>query len=261
MRVLQGKKILITRDASQAGSLREKLEALGVEVFCVPTIAISDPPNWAPFDTAASERSQFDWIVFSSVNAVIRTADRLSYLRLSHKSIESIDKAAVGNQTSKVAENIGWPIKLVPDRFQAEDLLESMLKSGVDNKRIWIPRALEARPYLVDELNKAGAQVTETPVYQNTVPYENRDRLREVLANEEIDWITYTSSSTVTNFIKILDQPNSLDRLPKIASIGRVTTETLTKNGLSPVFTADPQNLEGLCQGILNAESPASNPR
>ncbi len=261
MTSLRGKRVLITRDASQAGGLREKLETLGVEVFCVPTIAIIDPPDWVPFDAATEKMSQFDWAVFSSVNAVIRTADRLSHLQIQHHYLNDIKKAAVGSQTAKAVEKFGWRTDLVPDRFQAEDLLEAMLKLGVDGQHIWIPRALEVRPYLVDELHKAGAQVTETPVYRNSVPYHNRDQLRHVLANEHIDWITFTSSSTVTNFFKILDEQRSQEQLPKLASIGRLTTETLEINGLNPFFTADPQNLEGLCQGILDAESSALKPR
>lgn len=255
MTLLNGKRILITRDASQTGSLKEKLVALGAEVLCVPTIAITDPPDWAPFDTAAGDLAVFDWVIFSSVNAVSRTANRLAHLNVQPDFPAGIKKAAVGNQTARAADEIGWKTDLVPDRFQAEDLLASLLKTNVDGRKIWIPRALEARPLLVDELRKAGAIVTETPVYQNTIPYENRDRLHQVLNSEEIDWITFTSSSTVTNFFKILGEKRSRDQLPKIASIGRVTTETIEQHDLIPDFTAHPQNLEGLCQGMLNAEN------
>lgn len=258
MTTLTGKRILITRDASQAGSLKEKLTDLGAEVFCVPTIAIEDPPDWTPFDEAAEQLSRFDWVVFSSVNAVSRLAERFNFLGIQHRTLNNFKKAAVGSQTAKAAKGFGWQMDLVPDRFQAEDLLKALLKSGVDDKQIWIPRALEARPLLVTELEKAGAIVIETPVYRNSVPYQNREQLRDVLADESIDWITFTSSSTVTNFFKILDESRSQDQLPKLASIGSVTTDTIEKQGLKPYFTANPQNLEGLCQGILDAESANS---
>ena len=255
MTLLNGKRILITRDASQAGGLREKLETLGGEVFCVPTISISEPPDWSPFDAAAQKLLQFDWIIFSSVNAVSRTSARLSHLQIQHNRLNSIKMAAVGSQTAKSAIEFGWRMELVPDRFQAEDLLNVLLKTDVSGKQIWIPRALEVRPLLGDELRKAGAQLTETPVYQNTVPFENQKKLLDVLTHENIDWITFTSSSTVTNFFKILGEQPSLEKLPKLASIGNLTTKTLRGLNLVPIFTADPQNLEGLCQGILDAES------
>jgi len=261
MTSLQGRKILITRDASQAGSLKEKLADLGGDVICVPTIAITEPPDWAPFDKASTRLPEFDWVVFSSVNAVSRTADRLSHLRIASDVLNSSRLAAVGNQTAVAAAAYGWQIEVVPDRFQAEDLLERLLKTDVSGKNIWIPRALEARPFLVDELRRARAEVLETPVYQNTIPYENRVRLRDVLLNGKIDWITFTSSSTVTNFLKILGDHVSLKQLPRLASIGRITTQTLEKYGLIPDFTADPQNLDGICQGLLDSESQPSQPQ
>lgn len=256
---LKGKRILITRDSAQAGSLNEKLAGFGADVICVPTIDITDPPDWSSFDQAASRLLDFDWIVFSSVNAVFRTANRLSELGYRLTSNPDIRKAAIGNQTAQSAEKEGWEIDIVPDRFQAEDLLAALLKTDPGGKRIWVPRALEARPLLVEELSKAGAIVTETPVYQNRIPIENRTRLKRVLIEDCIDWVTFTSSSTVTNFFKILGEIPIQNKLPKLASIGRVTTTTIASHGLEPAFTADPQNLEGLCQGILEVEIRISN--
>lgn len=258
MNTLQGKKILITRDITQAHGLKEKLAALGAEILCVATIAISDPPDWTMFDTAANSASDFDWIVFSSINAVKRTAERLSQLNVESDHFKAIKMAAVGDQTAEAALEAGWRIDLVPEHFQAEGLLEALVKSGVNGMKIWMPRALKARGFLINELQKAGAKVTETPVYQNTIPYQNRDRLRQVLIHEKIDWITFTSSSTVTNFLKILGEDSWRNSLPKLASIGRITTKTLEEQGLIPSFTAEPQNLTGLCQGILKWESTAA---
>lgn len=250
---LNGQRILITRDSSQAGSLGEMLSRLGAEVFCVPTIDITDPPDWSPFDQAAEQLPDFDWLVFSSVNAVTRTSGRLAHLDMDLKFLSGVRIAAVGNQTARAAEDAGWKTDLVPDRFQAEDLVSSLIRTNIKENRIWIPRALEARPLLVEELRKAGAVVIETPVYRNRIPLENRDRLRKVLTGEHLDWITFTSSSTVVNFFRILGEIPPPEQLPRLASIGRITTRTIEEHGLVPAFTAKPQNLEGLCQGILNA--------
>ncbi len=258
MQELQGKRVLITRDISQVEGLRVKLDLLGAEVLCVATIAISDPPDWKPFDHAAEAVTDFDWVVFSSTNAVRRTAKRMSQLKIDHPRFKILKKAAVGNQTAEAANEEGWRIDLVPGQFQAEGLLDALLKSDIKGKKIWMPRALQARSFLIDELEKAGAVVTETPVYQNTIPYENRDRLRHILLNEKIDWITFTSSSTVTNFFKILGDLQLEIQLSKLASIGKITTETIKEHGYIPSFTAKPQNLKGLCQGIVEWETAVS---
>lgn len=259
MSELKGKRILITRDASQAGSLEERLTALGAEVICVPTITITDPPDWTPFDAAAERLPDYDWVVFSSVNAVERTAKRLSFLDIPLDLLQHLQKAAVGDQTARAIETVGWAVDLVPDRYQAEDLLAAMLARGVGGCRIWVPRALEARPVLIDSLRGAGAEVMVSPVYQNKIPLDNRDRLRHVLVEDRIDWITFTSSSTVSNFFSILGENPRQEELPQLASIGRITTKTLAAHGLMPAFTAKPQNLEGLCQGILDVEQRVSD--
>ncbi len=254
MMQLQGKKILITRDISQAEGLREKLTLLGAEVICVATISISDPPDWKSFDHAVERASEFDWVVFTSTNAVRQTSMRLSKLNVDRGQLNDLKKAAVGNQTAEAAREAGWEIDLIPDQYQAEGLLDVLVESGIRDKKVWMPKALKARSFLMDELEKAGAVVIDTPVYQNTIPYENRDRLRQVLLHEKIDWITFTSSSTVTNFIKILGDHWMPNQFPKLASIGRITTKTMKQHGLVPCITAEAQNLDGLCQGIVEWE-------
>jgi len=253
MNLLQGKKILITRNATQAGSLKEQLIQLGAEVICIPTIQIVDPSSWQLFDQAAKKGFEFDWVVFTSVNAVLQTKKRLTELSLDLNSKLKI--AAIGDQTAKTIGDLGWKVDLVPDKYQAEDLGEKLIESGVKNKKIWLPRALIARNILVEKLEQVGAGVALTPVYENNIPFENRERLLSTLAKKEIDWITFTSASTVTHFFKIAGAELLGKPLPMLASIGEITTKTLEKFSYQPVFTANPQNLAGLCQGIVNWES------
>ncbi|MBU2644904.1 uroporphyrinogen-III synthase [bacterium] len=255
---LEGRRILITRDASQAGGLKEKLASRGAEILSIPTIAISDPPDWTPFDQAVGMLSTFEWIVFSSVNAVRKTSDRLTTLNTEMDRFNAVKIAVVGDQTAEAVREKGWRVDLIPDQYQAEGLLVALKQSGISGKRIWIPRALKARRFLIDELEKSGSRITETPVYQNTIPYENRNQLQQALLSGKIDWITFTSSSTVTHFFKILGDTPWRNPIPKLASIGQITTKTLTQYGLIPSVTADPQNINGLCQGILDWESAAS---
>ncbi len=255
MKPLQGKRILITRDASQTGSLKDMLREEGADVICVPTISITDPPDWDLFDQTTEEINEYDWIVFSSVNAVKQTQKRLVHLQVDYSREKFPRIAAIGSQTEYLIESIGWKVSLVPDRFQAEDLGDKLAAEGISGKKIWIPRALAARNVLIEKLEREGATVKVTPVYQNNVPYENRDKLRKTLTEDNIDWITFTSSSTVVNFFKILHRPSAEITLPKLASIGSITSRTMEEYSIKPEFTANPQNLEGLCQGLINCES------
>lgn len=251
---LQGKTILVTRDISQAGSLKTRLQEHGAHVICIPTISLVDPPDWQPFDKTAAQLPNFNWVVFTSTNAVIQTKQRLSKLSIALNRYADLKIAAVGNQTAEAIKSAGWQLNLLPQTFQAEGLLKKFMDVGISGQSIWLPRALKAREFLVKELQKAGAEITITPVYQNTIPYQNKGVLRDTLERENTDWITFTSSSTVTNFFKVLGKTPSQNHLPKLASIGIVTTQTLNDLQLNPQFTAIPQNLDGLIQGILDWE-------
>lgn len=255
MKPLQNRHVLITRNAAQAGSLEDKLTAHGAVVSCVPTIRIIDPPDWHSFDQAARHLGDYSWVVFTSVNAVSQTKKRLEQLQLDDQAIGQMRVAAIGDQTALEVEACGWPVHLIPDKFQAEGLLEKLLQTDMAGQRVWLPRALRGRETLITQLEAAGATVTLTPVYQNVAPLENRDRLVQILAGGTIDWITFTSSSTVNNFFLILGESRSQGQLPKLASIGSATTQTLVAHSLKPAFTADPQNLEGLCRGLIEWET------
>lgn len=244
-------KVLITRDTEQTGSLKSKLVDAGISVVCIPTISIEDPRSWTLFDQSANQIDLYQWLIFTSSNAVRQTAKRLKFHGISIKKDSRIKICAVGDQTAKGIEESGWSVEIVPQQFQAEGLLAEILKKGVKDTRIWFPRAEKARVFLIPELKEAGAKVDLTPVYQNRIPLENRDQLLKTFRTEWIDWITFTSSSTVTNFFEILGTTTTFG-LPKVASIGKKTTETLRGFDLEPVFTANPQNLEGLSQGIID---------
>ncbi len=219
-------------------------------MVCVPTISIEDPDDWTLFDKAAKKIDQYQWLIFTSSNAVRQCEKRLKHHGISIETESPLKICAVGDQTAKAIRDLGWTVEIVPKQFQAEGLLTELLKAGVKNDNIWFPRAFKARDFLIPELENAGARVDLTPVYQNGIPLENRDQLLNTFRREWIDWITFTSSSTVINFFKILGTTTTFG-LPKVASIGEKTTETLRSYKLEPVFTANPQNLDGLSQGII----------
>ena len=249
MKPLTGRTIIITRDSLQAGNLRDMLETLGATVTSIPTISISDPPDWLPFDSAVEQIETFHWVVFTSINAVSQTRKRLEQLGQTVQSFRVPRIAAVGDKTAQQVAELGWQVEFIPEQFQAEGLAAGLVDRGVSHQKIWFPRAMVARHVLIDELVKTGAEVVVTPVYQNTIPWQNKTRLQATLDNDHLDWITFTSSSTVINFFKILDREPASVTMPKIASIGSITTKTLLELSLKPEFTADPQNLEGFVPG------------
>ncbi|MDH5561168.1 MAG: uroporphyrinogen-III synthase [Deltaproteobacteria bacterium] len=248
---LFGKKILVTRATALNDGLYDRLTQLGAEVIAVPTITIKDPPDWKLFDETSRRLQGFDWIIFTSAHAVQQTRKRLLEIGHSLDQGGRVMIAAVGNQTAKMIKEAGWKVDLIPENYQAEGLIELFSKMDLSGKAIWFPRALEAREVLVESLTKMGARIELAPVYQNVVPLENKLRLLEVLKMQKPDWITFTSSSTVDNFFRILDENPASLNLPKIASIGKITTQCLQKHSITPHFTADPQNFEGLCDGII----------
>ena len=254
--LLRGQQILVTRDASQSGSLKESLEALGAKVVVIPTIQICDPPSLRAFDQAATKLASFQWLLFTSINAVTKTKARLDKLGINLLDFDHIKIASVGNKTEAEVLAQGWPSHLTPEsHYQQEGLLKALIKENVNQSRIWFPRAAKARNFLVDEVTRAGAQVELTPVYDNQMPMEQAPKLKKALLGKTLDWVTFTSSSTFENFITMIGEDFPKEALPKLASIGVTTTKCMQHNSLPPHFTADPQNLDGLIQGLIEHSS------
>jgi len=252
---LQGLRILTTRDSMGPDHLQRMLRDAGATALAVPTIELLPPDSWEPFDQEVAQLESFDWLLFTSVNAVLQTALRLQTLGL--QLPKSLKIAVVGKKTAAQVKQQGWPVDLVPQTFQAEGLIEALQAQGLSGARILFPRALVAREWLVKQLCELGAAVTLAPVYQNQPAWGSKQRLEDVLASGTFDWITFTSASTAENFKLILGGLPL--QLPKIASIGQITTEAMLVLGLTPTVTADPQTLDGLLEAMVAYESRHSN--
>ena len=245
---LKGQQVITTRQSLGPDQLTELLTSHGALVTSVPTIVLDDPPDWAPFDKGALHLSQMDWALFTSANAVWQTTKRLASLNLQWPS--SLKIAAVGQKTAEAALKEGWPVEAIPKNFQAEGLLELFEALGASGQRFFFPRALEAREMLVEGLEALGAEIILAPCYQNRVALENRQALRDALKLGSMDWITFTSASTAKHLVEILGEiPQNL---PKIASIGQITSTALRQLGLEPKVQADPQTLVGLVEAMEN---------
>jgi len=247
---LKDKRILLTRAVPQAQSFANQLKERGAFPIIIPTIQISDPPDWGPFDKALAMLSEFHWLLFTSVNAVEKTAKRLKEADLKLSDYPLLKIAVVGSKTAEVVQKEGWKVSLLPKQYQAEGLLYELEKQGVSHKKIWFPRALRGRDILHEGLTRLGGTVVMTAAYENTVPIENESKLLSTLAHENLDWLVFTSPSTIANFFTLISNQIPLEDLPKIASIGAVTTKALLRYGIDPKVSANPQNVDGLLIGM-----------
>jgi len=247
-RPLSGKRIVVTRTRKQAGALTAQLRALGADVFELPTIRIEPPTDLREFAELVQDSHGYDWIVFTSPNGVEAFFEIFYKLYDDAREIGGAKIAAIGPATAQRVRDFRLHVDLQPEEFVAEAVVRQFQKEGgVENLRILLARAEKARDVLPRELSKLGAIVDEAFAYR-TVP-ETRDitGARQRLLEEGADLITFTSSSTVENFLALgLPWPKGM----QIASIGPITSKTATDHGLKIDIEARRHDIEGLVEAI-----------
>jgi uroporphyrinogen III methyltransferase/synthase len=237
-RALFGKRILITRTRDQASELVSLLEEAGANCLEFATISIVQPDSHTIIDQALTDIGRHDWLLFTSLNAVKYFFARLFEKNMDARDLQGLKIGVVGKATADALATYCLKADLIPEQFTGEGLAASLLEQGVQGKKILLPRAQDAREVLVDRLTAGGAEVTVAPVYKNIRPTDQTTALRREFEEKNIDMVTFTSSSTVTNFLKMLGAENQeeLDRLLDgvlIAAIGPITANTARKNGLT----------------------------
>ena len=246
MRPLANIRILITRTRHQASDLAAQLEALGATPILIPTIEIIPPETYAPLDSALTQLDLFDWLIFTSANAVDVFHQRRNPA-LTPKRI-----AAIGPATAKAVEGIGVPVDLIPPQFIAESLAEALIPHA-PNSRMLLIRAAEARDILPAALAAAGAHLTIVDAYRNQIPPGSIPALHTLFNSPEHypDVITFTSASTARNLAALLEAAD-LTVPPNIifASIGPITTQALRELGLQPILEAPEPTISALVQVI-----------
>src|SRR5437870_4230503 len=247
-RPLSGKRIVVTRTRKQAGALSEKLRALGADVLELPTIRIEPPTDLREFAELVQGSHSYDWIVFTSPNGVTAFFDIFFKLYDDAREIGGARIAAIGAATAQRVKNYHLHVDLQPEEFVAEALAREFRKlGGIENLRILLARSEEARDVLPRLLSALGAIVDEGFAYR-TVP-ETRDTTgaRRRLLEEGADLITFTSSSTLENFLELgLPWPKGM----QIASIGPITSKTARDHGLKVDMEARRHDIEGLVEAI-----------
>ncbi|MDI6799656.1 MAG: uroporphyrinogen-III C-methyltransferase [Actinomycetota bacterium] len=265
---LFGKRVVVTRARSQASALSAKLAALGAEAIEFATIKIVPPTNFEALDLAISSitnsklpspdsKPAFDWIVFTSANGVKAFMERLNHLGTDLRDLSGIKIAAIGPATAGELGMHNLKADLIPTEFVAEAVAQALKSEGVSGANILIPRAEEARDVLITELEAAGAKVTVAPVYKTVIDGAGGERARAMLAKGEVDFITFTSSSTVKNFAKSFKGNNTGELLKgvKIASIGPITSSAAKELGLKVDIEAKEYTIDGLVEAICSYEA------
>jgi uroporphyrinogen-III synthase len=257
-------RILITRAAHQTSALADQLRALGADPILIPTIELADPTTFAPLDAALAHLDRFHWLLFTSANAVEAFTKRLQHLNGSPEpwalNPGPCCIAAIGTATARALEAIGLTPNLLPPQAIAESLAEALLPQAFQPDgtptRFLLLRAETAREILPDTLRAAGANVTIAPVYRNVVPSDSIAALRQLFSTRE-KWpavITFTSSSTATNLLALLEVSSlSLPLEIRRISIGPITSQTLRDLNLPPHAEAAEPTLPSLVTEVVKA--------
>jgi len=256
---LAGRRIVVTRARAQARELRELLEVEGAEVIDFPTIRTTAPHDYAPADRAIAHLGEYRWVVFTSGTGVAAFIDRIRVLGCSPEALRAPRLAAIGPGTAGALRARGFEAELAPDEFRAEALVAAFARENLHGARVLIPRAAEARSVLPDGLRARGAIVDVVPVYRTQLEQEHPPEIRQRLLDGPVDAVTFTSSSTVRNFLALLgsEAARSL-RGALVACIGPVTAATAREAGLEVAVVADTYTIPGLVAALRSAlGSPA----
>jgi uroporphyrinogen-III synthase len=270
-RPLKGVRVLVGRARHQAGSLSAELRKLGADVLEIPFIEIRKPRSFSPLDGALRNLGHYDWLILTSVNGVEAMWDRIRQRDVgllwqsgrtappsrtrnsgaSH-SARRLRIAAIGPATKKAIEQRGVRVDVMPKEYVAESVVRS-LKSRVEGKRVLLVRAKVARDVIPRELGKAGARVDVVEAYETVVPESSRRKLHAALNNptKRPQVVTFTSSSTVKNFLQLWGKKKPDLNGMLMSSIGPVTSATLRECGLRVDIAAKEFTISGLVTAIV----------
>ena len=247
-RPLFGKRIVVTRTRTQAGGLSASLRALGADVFELPTIRIEPPKELRVFAEFVRDVHRYDWLVFTSPNGVNSFFEMFFRIYKDARAIGGVRIAAIGPATAARVREFHLDVDLQPEEFVAEAVVAAFEKQGsIENSTILLARAETARDVLPKELTRLGAIVDEAVAYRTVPETEDVSGAIARFKAEGADLITFTSSSTVENFMALkLPLPVGM----KTASIGPITSKTMRELGLTVDVEAKKYDIPGLTAAV-----------
>ncbi|NOT22244.1 MAG: uroporphyrinogen-III C-methyltransferase [Nitrospiraceae bacterium] len=251
---LFGKRIVLTRAQEQAREFSQILAAYGAEPVEVPTIQIVPPPSWQAIDDAVTRLNTYQWLIFTSVNGVKPFMERLHVAKKDTRALANLRLCAIGPRTAQELGTYGLAPDVVPAEYQAEGVIAALAAVGIGGSRILIPRAEVAREILPEQLRALGATVDVIPVYRTIVPAVDVASLTEQFHDGQVAVATFTSSSTVRNFVEIFGGQDAVRPLLArvlIACIGPITARTAEEHGLTVRIMPAENTVPALAEAIV----------
>jgi uroporphyrinogen III methyltransferase/synthase len=252
---LFGKRIVVTRAREQASDFVARLSELGAECVEFPTIEMIPPMSWKKLDRAIENLESYQWLVFTSVNGVSYFFGRLQDSGKDARNLKGIGIAAIGPKTAEAIRANGVQPDLVPEEYRAEAVVEAFRKHRIKGLRILLPRAAEAREVLPEQLEEMGAAVQVVEAYRTVRPDGAKDEVRTMLEKGGLHMVTFTSSSTVNNFMEMFEGEGEelLKWMEKVAvaCIGPVTAKTAQERGLNVQILPSDYTIEALTEAIV----------
>lgn len=250
---LWGKRVIITRSRAQISQLAEKIIDLGGEAIEFPSIHIVKETNLYNLHNALEHLESYDWLVFTSVNAVEIFFEELYNSRYDIRDLKGLKLAAIGPATCDKLNSKGLRVDIVPDEYRAEGIIAALCSQSKPGQWVLLPRARGARTVLPEELRRAGLHVNEVFLYEAlSSPNVSKQNLQQIQQGQ-FDYLTFTSSSTVNNFVKIVGKENvpRINKNTKVACIGPITAETARQNGFTVDINASEYTVQGLVDAIV----------
>lgn len=263
---LRGKKIMITRPLAQAASICQALKDHEAEVLLCPTIEICPPGDDDPLIEAVKQLNTYDWLLFTSVNGVrffLQYAEKFSPDFRDTISDYSIHIGAIGPATANSLKESGLNVDLVPRSYVAEALIEAFDEqfTTLEKVRFLLPRADKSRYLLVDELMKRGAIVDNVDAYMTKAASSFPEKCLDALQSDSVDYVVFTSSSTVEAFFSILKKENVGRRRFYPVSIGPITSQTLRMLDMEPFIEATEFSIPGIVAALVQQKKLEKNQR
>lgn len=252
---LFGKSILITRSAHQAAQLSERLSILGAEVIHLPTIEIRSPKSFTELDECLQRGNEFDWVLFTSVNGVRAFAQRMKELDLDIRLFRNAKFAGIGSASRKAIRELGVRVDFVPEKFSSDGFIKEFQKRFPDltGAKVLFPAANIVRSAIPEKLRELGADVTLVTAYETAAPEHSSDEIINLFDKHSVNLVTFTSSSTVENFLALFPEHDlqKIKRKLNAASIGPMTSKTLRNHGIEPLIEAEVHTIPGLIEAIV----------
>jgi uroporphyrinogen-III synthase len=246
-RELEGVRVVVTRSTRQASALLERLEEHGADAVALPLLEVLPPRDERALERAASELALYDWLVLTSANAVESLFERSGGTVPARLRI-----AVVGEATARALQAYEVEPALTAEESRAEGLAAALAPHVRRRRRVLLPQAEDARPVLAERLEAAGAEVVRVTAYRKRMPAGTIERARSLFATKPWGWVTFTSPSTVRNFVETLGASWS-DGRPTLdaASIGPVTSAELRSFGAEPAAEAGSPSAASLVESIV----------